>query len=444
MKIAVFGSGYVGLVTGACFADFGNHVAMIDVDAAKVERLKKGEIPIFEPGLEDMVIRNGKAGRIHFTLSAEEGLKNAEVIFVAVATPEGEDGRADLKYVEMVAQTVKSLCTNPAQPIYFVLKSTVPVNTHKVCQKILPAHVHVVNNPEFLKEGTAVGDFLRPERVVIGASHGSAFEVMDELYAPFVRSGAPILHMSNASAEVAKYASNSFLALKVSFINDMALLCEKVGSDIYDVRSAMITDSRIGGKFLYPGAGYGGSCFPKDVQALAVVARDHGMTLSLLEDTHSINERQRKVIPARILQFLQAKGAKNATVAVWGVAFKPDTDDIREAPALVLIDELVAKGHKVKVYDPEASAPLLRQRAELVQSGKLEICTDAYEALKGADVLAVMTEWNQFRLPDFTRISEALKLKAIFDGKNIYRAAKLSKYSLKHFGIGMKAFDATA
>jgi len=440
MKITVFGSGYVGLVTGACFSDFGNQVTMVDIDAKKVEMLRQGQIPIFEPGLEAMVTRNFKASRLKFTLSAEEGLAEAEVVFVAVATPEGEDGRADLKFVENVARTVADICKDPARPIHFVLKSTVPVGTHKVCEKILPSHVHVVNNPEFLKEGSAVADFLRPERVVIGAKHSTSFEIMDELYAPFVRSGAPILRMSNTSAEVAKYAANSFLAMKVSFINDMAVFCENVGADVYDVRGAMITDSRIGNKFLYPSAGYGGSCFPKDVQALAVVARDQGMTLGLIEQTHAINSRQRKILPQRILAFLDHRAVKSAIVGLWGVAFKPDTDDIRESPALILIDELTALGHQVKAFDPEALNSLSRQRPNLVKEKKLILCPNAEAALGDVDVLAVMTEWNEFRLPDFKLMAKKIKLKTVFDGKNIYRTSKLEKYGLKHYGIGIEKF----
>lgn len=441
MKICVFGSGYVGLVIGACFADFGNHVVMVDSDAKKIEDLKQGKIPIFESGLEDLIVRNAQSGRLLFTQSPEEGLRETEIVFVAVSTPEGEDGRADLKAVERVAKTVGQFCLDSAKKVFFVLKSTVPVGTADLIRKILPSHVVVVNNPEFLKEGTAVADFLRPERVVLGAADSDAFTLMDDLYAPFVRSGAPILHMSNRSAEVAKYAANSFLAMKVSFINSLALFSEKVGADVYDVRSAMIADSRIGNKFLFPGAGYGGSCFPKDVLALGAIARDLGFSLPLVDATHEVNERQRMVVPERVLKFFEKRGLKTGTVALWGVAFKPETDDIREAPALVLIDELCKKGFSVRAFDPQGLRTLKRQRQSLIESGKLLLAKNADEALTGADVLAVMTEWNEFRLPDFSLIAKQLKLKAVFDGKNIYRSSKLEKFGLQHFGIGLKAFD---
>jgi UDPglucose 6-dehydrogenase len=441
MRLAVFGSGYVGLVTGACFSDFGNHVTLVDIDPSKVERLKSGEIPIYEPGLAELVQRNERGGRLHFTTHAEEALKDAEIVFVAVGTPERPDGTAGLRFVEDVARTVAKSPGIAGRDVLFVLKSTVPVGTADRCRKILPSNVDVVNNPEFLKEGSAVTDFLRPERVVIGTASPRSQEMMQELYRPFVRTGAPMLVMSNRSAEVSKYAANSFLALKVSFINDLAIFAEKAGANIYDVRSVMINDSRIGKQFLHPGAGYGGSCFPKDVQALAHTAREMGSSLPLVEATHTINQRQRQVMPARVLRYLERRGlTRGARVAIWGVAFKPETDDIREAPALVLIDELVKAGHSVAVYDPQALGSLERERSSEVKARQIETCANAEAALRGSHVLAVMTEWNEFRSPSFESMSKELSLKAVFDGKNIYREATLERYGLTHFGIGFRDF----
>ena len=443
MKIAVFGSGYVGLVTGACFADFGNHVTLIDIDATKVASLNDGKIPIYEPGLSEMVLRNKAASRMVFTTQAEAGLNGAEIVFVAVSTPEGENGQADLRFVEAVAKTVNQYMTkaNPARKPLFVLKSTVPVGTADKCRGWLLPEIDVVSNPEFLKEGSALNDFLRPERVVVGAQTESAFAVMRELYAPFVRAGAPVLCMSNRSAEVSKYAANSFLAMKVSFINDLALFAEAAGADVYDVRGVLRTDSRIGAQFLHPGAGYGGSCFPKDVRALATTAAEYGHPLPLVEATHEINNRQRLIMPQRIQAFLEQADCTQGTIALWGVSFKPETDDIRESAALVLIDELCAKGHKILAFDPQGLGPLKRQRADLIATGRLVLAADALATLKGADILAVMTEWNEFRSPDFRHIASALSLKAIFDGKNLFRQATLARYGLKHFGIGLSAFD---
>ena len=442
MKICIFGSGYVGLVTGACLADCGHTVTLIDIDAQKINKLKEGIIPIFEPGLTELVIHNQESGRLHFTTDATVGLAQTRAIFVAVSTPEGEDGFADLKYVEAVTKTVANWveAQRPEVTPLLILKSTVPVGTADRCRALVPKSVEVVSNPEFLKEGTAVADFMRPERVVIGTDSSQAREVMNEIYAPFVRAGAPILFMNNRSAEVSKYAANSFLAIKVSFINDLAIFAEHAGANIYDVRSVLTSDSRIGSKFLHPGSGYGGSCFPKDVQALAATARSLGRSLPLVEAAHEINVRQRKVIPDRICKYFERNKIAPGTLALWGVAFKPETDDIREAPALILIDELAAKGFRFLAYDPKAAESLERQRPELIRDGILKCVKSSDEALEGASALVVMTEWNEFRSPDFKKIAATLKHRVIFDGKNIYRSEKLKTLGLEHFGIGLKAF----
>jgi len=442
VKIAIFGSGYVGLVSGICFADFGHEVNFVDVDHQKIQTLKQGKLTIYEPGLEEILSRNLALGRIHFTTHAEEGLKGAQLVFIAVSTPETKEGSADLQYVEAATKTIAAYCLSQKQKIIFVLKSTVPVGTSEICKKLLPKdYAVVVNNPEFLKEGTALNDFLRPERVVVGTDSAEAKEMMTQLYEPFVRTGAPILFMTNRSAELSKYAANSFLAMKVSFINDLALFCEKVGADIYDVRSVLTTDSRIGSKFLYPGAGYGGSCFPKDIQALSWVAKKMGSDLPLVEATHAINLRQKSVMPQRIESFFKFKKTTPATVALWGVSFKAETDDIRESPALALVDHLCSKGFIIQAYDPKALPVLLKERSELVKSGKLVICDSAQGALEGALVLAVMTEWNEFKNPDFEMIAKKLKLTAVFDGKNLYRSSAINDFGLTHVGIGLGALE---
>lgn len=444
MKITVFGSGYVGLVTGACLSHFGNDVILVDIDADKIAKLESGEIPIYEPGLEVMVNRNHKAGRLRFTTQADVALKSSEIAFVAVNTPEGEDGAADLQYVEQVAQTVAAFFQNvPERKLLFVLKSTVPVGTADRCIGILPSNVEVVNNPEFLKEGAAVNDFLRPDRVVIGCKSEGARKLMGQLYAPFVRSGAPILFMSNRSAEVAKYAANSFLALKVSYINDLANFCEAAGAQIYDVKSVMSADARIGSQFLHPGSGYGGSCFPKDVPALARTARDLGCPLPLVESTQVINQRQRQVMPGRIRDFFKARKESPGVVALWGISFKAETDDIRESPAIVLMEELVEAGFRFNAYDPQAGKTLQRLHPDWIETKKVVLFPTAVDCLKGAHVLAVMTEWNEFYSPDFSRIAAELEMGAIFDGKNIYKdwLSAISSHGLRHFGIGLEAFN---
>jgi len=445
MKLTIFGSGYVGLVSGACFSDFGNTVTLVDTDARKVESLRQGQVPIFEPRLGEFLQRNVQAGRLRYTTEAAEGLADADIIFVAVQTPENADGSADLRFVEAVAHTVaEAFATRPqgrAAPI-FVLKSTVPVGTADRCRALLPDDVEVVSNPEFLKEGTAIEDFLKPDRVVVGCRSDRAYQLMSELYAPFVRTGAPVLRMSHRSAEVAKYAANCFLAMKVSFVNDLALLAEVAEADIYDVRGVLARDARIGSQFLHPGPGYGGSCFPKDVQAFANIARSLGRDLPLIEATRTINERQRRVVPGRIRAFFEAKGMSKGRVALWGLSFKPETDDLREAPAISLVNELAEAGFDIVAYDPQGMENFRRLHGRWMDSGRVKLVSSAVESLEGADVLAVMTEWNEFRNPDFELLASKLRLKAVFDAKNLYRTQALGSFGLTHFGIGLKPFRA--
>lgn len=430
MRITVLGTGYVGLVTGACFSDSGNHVVCVDIDADKVRRLTQGEVPFYEPGLEDMVVRNGKAGRLTFSTDLVKAIDQSEIAFVAVGTPQGEDGSSDLQYVFNVVRSVKEALT---RPLILVMKSTVPVGTADKVREILQGSrfpVDVVSNPEFLKEGAAVGDFLRPERVIVGTESEDARHKMSDLYGPFVRNGSPILFMSNRSAELSKYAANTFLAMKISFINEMAVLAERAGANIHDVRKGIITDSRIGSKFLYPGCGYGGSCFPKDVQALIHLGKELNMPLAMFEEVHAVNERQKRILAAKIDRHFQGD-LTGKTVAVWGLSFKPETDDMREAPSVSLIEELLEKGAKIRAYDPIAT-----REARKVFGETVDFFTNAYDAVQGSDVLAIMTEWNEFRSPDFELLRRELKQPTIFDGRNLYNPESLKRLEFSYYCIG--------
>jgi len=430
MRLCVLGSGYVGLVAGASFSDSGNHVVCVDVDKEKVKRLESGLIPIFEPGLDELVIRNTKARRLEFTTDAASAIAEAQVVFVAVGTPSGEDGALDLRFVLEACKTVKE---NASKDLLLVLKSTVPVGTAAKVRELLvgsKVHIEVVSNPEFLKEGTAVNDFLRPERVVIGCQSASARRIMGDLYAPYVRSGNPIYFMDNSSAEMAKYAANAFLAMKISFINELAALSEKVGADIQEVRKALVSDSRIGNKFLYAGCGYGGSCFPKDVQGLIHVGNQHGMPLEMFRAVHETNEKQKTVIFEKIKKHFKGD-LKGKTVAVWGLSFKPMTDDMREAPSVSLINSLLKAECKINAYDPVAA----HEASKLFES-RISLCKNAYDAVVGADVLAIMTEWNEFRSPDFEYLKQNLKSAVVFDGRNLFNPESIKAYGLSYYCIG--------
>jgi len=431
MKIAVIGTGYVGLVSGTCFAETGNNVVCIDIDSAKVQKMQNGQIPIYEPGLEVLFERNIKQGRLHFTTDLKEGIKDSEIIFLALPTPPGEDGSADLSYVLGVADDLSKIITD-----YKVIvdKSTVPVGTaEKVESALLQNLDHklfdVVSNPEFLREGVAVQDFMKPERVVIGTSSEKAQSIMKRLYDPFVRQGNPVIFMDERSAELTKYAANSFLATKISFMNEIANLCERVGADVDMVRKGMGTDSRIGKRFLFPGVGYGGSCFPKDVQALARTSNKNDYDFKILDAVMDVNAKQKLKIAERVI----ARLSPPKTIAIWGLAFKPNTDDIREAPALYTIDLLLSKGYKVRAYDPEAMENIANKYGD-----NITLCQDMYDALDGADALAIMTEWNVFRTPDFDKISNSLNEKLIFDGRNLYDLSAIESLGFEYYSIGRK------
>lgn len=438
MKIAVVGTGYVGLVTGTCFAETGNYVTCIDIDTKKVESLKKGKITIYEPGLEVLFERNRKEGRLTFTTELAEGIKNAEVIFLALPTPPGEDGSADLKYIIGVSEHLGKILDHYA---VIVDKSTVPVGTaEKVSAKIAEnakVEFDVVSNPEFLREGVAVDDFMKPDRVVIGTKSDRAKAIMERLYAPLVRQGNPVIFMDERSAEMTKYAANSFLAMKITFMNEIANLCELVGADVDNVRKGIGTDSRIGKRFLFPGIGYGGSCFPKDVQALGKTAKEYGYDFKILKSVMFVNDRQKtKLIPQLKAYF--GGELKGKTIAIWGLAFKPHTDDIREAPALYNIKALKRAGAKVVVFDPEAIANVRKEIGK-----KVKYATSQYDAAQGADALMIMTEWPEFRTPDFEKLGEALNNKVIFDGRNLYELRDMDKLGFDYFSIGRDKIKAS-
>jgi UDPglucose 6-dehydrogenase len=431
MKIAVVGTGYVGLVTGTCFAESGNHVTCIDIDEKKIARLKQGEIPIYEPGLAELVEQNREAERLDFTTDLAAAVKPAQLVFLAVGTPPAEDGSADLSALWRVVDDIAPHL-NPTAIV--VTKSTVPVSTNAGIFRRLKEHTgrecDVVSNPEFLKEGAAIEDFMKPDRVVVGVRRSEVAEVMRELYSPFLRTEKPFLVMSPESAEMTKYVANALLSTKISFINEVANLCERMEADINDVRRGIGHDSRIGFAFLFPGVGYGGSCFPKDVRALSSMARRAGVEPRILDAVDTVNTHQKSVIPDKVISFFGGN-LQGKTIAVWGLAFKPRTDDIREAPALVLIDRLLAGGAKVQVHDPEALENVRKQ-----YGNKLCYFEQPYGALEGADALAIMTEWKQFLQPDFSVMKGLMRAPVVFDGRNLYNPAHMRTAGFQYQSIG--------
>ncbi len=433
MKIAVVGTGYVGLVTGTCFAETGNQVICIDIDKAKVDKLSNGQITIYEPGLEKIFLRNLKEGRLHFTTTLADGIKDAAIIFLALPTPPGEDGSADLKYILGVADDLGKILTEFK---VIVDKSTVPVGTadkvHAAIAKNYKGEFAVVSNPEFLREGVAVDDFMKPDRVVVGTSNERAKKVMTDLYAPFVRSGNPVIFMDEKSAELTKYAANSFLAVKISFMNEIARLCEKVGADVDMVRKGIGSDERIGKRFLFPGIGYGGSCFPKDVQAIVKSARDVDYDFEILNAVMKVNEEQKLFLIPKIKAYFN-NDIKGRHFAMWGLSFKPNTDDIREAPALYMINELLKAGATVTAFDPEGMHNVQTQTEEGKQ---IQFATNQYEALQNADALIIATEWSEFRTPEFEKMSSVLKNKVIFDGRNVYDREQMKELGFHYESVG--------
>ena len=433
MKITVVGTGYVGLVTGTCLAETGNNVLCIDINKAKIEQMKQGVVPIYEPHLDVLFERNIKAGRLNFSTSLDQGLEHGDIVFLALPTPEDEDGSADLSYVLGVAKEIGKKIT---QYKIIVDKSTVPVGTADKVSEVIAQETNidfdVVSNPEFLREGFAVDDFLKPERIVIGSESEKAIGLMKKLYKPFVRSGNPIIVMDERSAELTKYASNSFLATKITFMNEIANFCELVGADVDKVRIGMGTDSRIGKRFLFPGIGYGGSCFPKDVKALHKSGKDAGYNFEILDAVIEVNDVQKRILIPRIEAFFNGNVA-GKTIAVWGLSFKPETDDIREAPALYIIEDLLQKGANIKAFDPEAM-PNVKRRF----GNQIEYCLNKYEAIEEADALIICTEWSIFRTPDFERLKKSLKQPAIFDGKNLFEIEEMKKEGIYYSSIGRK------
>ncbi len=431
MRIAVIGTGYVGLVAGTCFADSGNDVVCVDIDEKKIQGLREGRLPIYEPGLDELVSRNVKEGRLAFSTNLPDAVGKAQVVFIAVGTPEGESGDADLQYVLKAAADI-----GKAMKQYTVIvdKSTVPVGTadkvRAAVAKETSVPFDVVSNPEFLKEGAALDDFLKPDRVVIGCESEKARTLMGELYAPYVRTENPLVFMDTRSAELTKYAANAMLATRISFMNDVAALCEKVGADVDLVRKGMGADSRIGYPFLFPGVGYGGSCFPKDVKALVATAREFGLELDLLRAVERTNERQKKLLVQKATKHFGDVAGRH--FAVWGLAFKPKTDDMREAPAVEVIEGLLGKGATVAAFDPVATEVARRRFGSRVKF------TGMYDTLQGADALVVVTEWNEFRHPDFDRIKSALKQPVIFDGRNVYAPERMRSLGFTYYGVGRR------
>ena len=433
MKIAVIGTGYVGLVTGTCLAETGNNVICVDIDKAKVEKMKNGEVPIYEPGLDVLFHRNIEQGRLAFTTDLALAVKESQLIFMALPTPPGGDGAADLSYILGAAKDISKLVTE-----YKVIinKSTVPVGTADKVQAVFTENtkveIDVVSNPEFLREGVAVDDFMKPDRVVIGTRSEKAQKLMAELYAPYVRQGNPIFFMDERSSELTKYAANSFLATKITFMNEIANLCEIVGADVDAVRKGIGSDDRIGKRFLFPGIGYGGSCFPKDVQALAIAAEANSYNFQLLKAVMQVNEKQKTILVDKLLKYYKGD-IKGRHFALWGLAFKPETDDIREAPALYIIDELLIRGAKVTAFDPEAM-----DNVKALLGNKIEYAGNQYEALKGADALLIATEWSVFRNPDFEKMEELLATKVIFDGRNLFDLQKMVDLGYYYNSVGRK------
>ena len=431
MKISVIGTGYVGLVTGTCLAETGNEVICVDIDKDKVEKMRNGVVPIYEPHLDVLFERNIKANRLQFTTSLDEGLEHGEIIFLALPTPEDEDGSADLSYVLNVSKLIGEKIKE-----YKVIvdKSTVPVGTaKKVKDTILENATYdfdVISNPEFLREGYAVDDFLKPERIIIGSSSEKATKLMQKLYNPFVRSGNPIIIMDEKSAELTKYAANAFLATKITFMNEIANYCEKVGADVDKVRVGMGTDSRIGNRFLFPGIGYGGSCFPKDVKALQKAGKDKAYDFKILDAVIEVNEKQKTILLPKIENFFNGD-LSNKKIAIWGLAFKPETDDVREAPAIYLMNKLLNKNAVLSVYDPEAMPNIEKQFGNT-----LNYCNSMYEALEDADALVICTEWSIFRTPDFQKVKQLLKQDVIFDGRNLYDLEEVKREGISYISIG--------
>ena len=431
MKICVIGTGYVGLVAGTCLAEMGNDVICVDNNEEKIKELSQGKVPIYEPGLEELIVANTREGRLVFSNNLDNAVKNSLICFIAVGTPQSDDGSCDLTYVFNVAEAIaKSM--NGYKVI--VDKSTVPIGTGEevmnFVKNITSYEFDVVSNPEFLKQGAAVDDFLKPDRVIIGSNSQKATEIMQELYSPFLRTGNPVIIMDVKSAEMSKYSANSFLATKISFINELANICEKTGANIEHVRTGMSTDKRIGSQFLFPGLGYGGSCFPKDVKALIRVAQDNNVSCDILQSADKTNFMQRKIFINKILDYY--KGNVNGkTFALWGLAFKPRTNDMREAPAITIIENLLAEGASIKAYDPKAA-----DEAKRIFKDRIEYVSGSYEALEGADALILVTEWNEFRRPDFEKIKNNMKRPVIFDGRNQYNQERMYKNGFDYICVG--------
>ncbi|BCS87052.1 UDP-glucose dehydrogenase family protein [Pseudodesulfovibrio sediminis] len=440
MNVCIVGTGYVGLVSAACFAEMGNNIFCVDVNPNVVEKLRKGEVHIFEPGLAAIVKRNNEQGRLHFTTDLGEGLNEADVVFVAVGTPCGSDGTCDLSFVEAVAREIGQKMTTPK---IVVDKSTVPVGTADRVRTLIAEELDkrgesidfdVVSNPEFLKEGDAVNDFMKPDRVIVGTENEQSAQTLKTLYAPFARSREKLIVMGTRSAEMTKYAANCMLATKISFINEVANICERVGANVSDVRAGIGSDSRIGYSFIYPGVGYGGSCFPKDVKALIGTAQEYGYDAKLIRSVDEVNNAQKHVLSTKILDYYEPQGGVEGKVlALWGIAFKANTDDIREASAIEVIKDLTAKGMKIRAFDPEANE---RAREEIGHIENLEIMDDQDAVLEGADALAVVTDWNQFRNPDLDNLKAKLNAPLVFDGRNLYQPEEMGKAGFAYFSIG--------
>lgn len=434
MKITIIGTGYVGLVTGTCFAESGNDVICLDVDAQKIDLLNSGGVPIYEPGLEELIRRNAAAGRLRFTTNCEDAIRHVQCVFICVGTPQDDSGAADLRYVQAAAESMAPFLRPDA---IVVCKSTVPVGTNRKVAEWIRAKTdtpfHIASNPEFLKEGAAIDDFTKPDRIVVGADDERATDVLQELYKPFLRTEKPFLVVGIESAEMIKYVANCMLATKISFINEMANICEKVGADINEVRKGIGHDARIGFSFLFPGVGYGGSCFPKDVRALASLAADNGIEARILRTVDETNNQQKHVLFRKLMDYFGGN-LKGRTIGVWGLSFKPRTDDIREAPSLVLIRSLLEAGATVKVHDPVALDNVREELGEIVT-----YCIHHYDACDGADAIAIVTEWNEFRNPDFDYIKLKMKSPVIFDGRNLYDRRKMAARGFYYSGVGLSA-----
>jgi UDPglucose 6-dehydrogenase len=435
MKVTMVGTGYVGLVSGVCFAETGNEVTCLDIDPTKVAKLKEGVVPIFEPGLDEMLVRNRDAGRLHFTTDAAQAIGDADIVFIAVGTPSRADGGADLSQVDAVAVAVKE---HAKRELVLVNKSTVPVGTNARVRRLVAdaaVPIHVVSNPEFLKEGDAIKDFMHPDRVVLGVLPDDTFarELMGRLYHPVSLDREKIVWMDPASAELTKYVANTMLAMRISFMNEVSQLCERVGADVHAVRAGVGSDARIGGKFLYAGPGYGGSCFPKDVKALVHTAREHGLELELAAGTDRVNARQKSFLVRKVRSAL-SEDVRGKRVAVWGLAFKPRTDDVRDSPALTLIDSLLADGAEISAHDPEAMDVVRK-----TYGNRIQLVGNAYDAAKGADALVLVTEWREYQSPDFSRIRQLMRTPVLIDGRNIWTSYKLNQQGFAYSGIGTRA-----